>query len=69
MNLQKKMHFHVRGIGNKSTRDRTHIKLRKSSAIMASGFSTVLLSTDPDELCNRLKFLLQKKNKLETILI
>ena len=28
---------------------------------MASGISTVFLSSDPDELCNRLKVLLQQK--------
>ena len=58
----KEMHFDVKKIGNKSTRDRSLKKLLKSPAIMASGVSkTIFLSSDPDELCNRLKSLLQEK--------
>ena len=38
------------------------VKLLKSPAIMASGISkTIFLSSDPDELCGRLKLLLQEK--------
>ena len=40
---------------------RTLLKLLKSSAIMASGVTTIYLSENPDELCNRLKLLLQEK--------
>ena len=61
----KEMHFDVKKIGNKSTRDRTLIKLLKSPGLMvsASGVSkTIFLSSDPDELCNRLKLLLQEKH-------
>ena len=58
----KEMHFDTKAQGNKSTRDRTFIKLLKSPAIIASGISTVFLSSDPDELCNRLKMLLQEKH-------
>ena len=59
----KEMHFDVKKTGNKSTRDRTLIKLLKSPAIMASGVSkTIILSSDPDKLCNRLKLLLQEKH-------
>ena len=62
-NFAKEMHFDERRVGNKSTRDRTLIKLLKSPAIMASGVSkTIFLSSDPDELCNRLKLLLQEKH-------
>ena len=58
----KEMHFDTKAQGNKSTRDRTLIKLQKSPAIIASGVSkTIFLSSDPDELCNRLKLLLQEK--------
>ena len=57
----KEMHFDERRVGNKSTRDRTLIKLLKSPAIMASGVTTIYLSENPDELCNRLKLLLQEK--------
>ena len=60
----KEMHFDERRVGNKSTRDRTLIKLLKSPGLMvsASGVSkTIFLSSDPDELCDRLKLLLQEK--------
>ena len=56
----KEMHFDERRVGNKSTRDRTLINLLNSPRIVASGISkTIFLSSDPDELCNRLKLLLQ----------
>ena len=61
----KEMHFDPKASGNKSTRDRTLIKLLKSPGLMvsASGVSkTIFLSSDPDELCERLKLLLQEKN-------
>jgi len=59
----KEMHFDQRRVGNKSTRDRTLINLLKSPAIMASGVSkTIILSSDPNELCDRLKLLLQEKH-------
>ena len=58
------MHFDLKAVGKKSTRDRTLIILPKSPVLMvsASGFSkTIFLSSDPDELCNRLKILLQTR--------
>ena len=58
----KKMNFDLKGVGKKSTRNRTLIKLLNSPAIMASGVSkTIFLASDPDELCYRLKLLLQEK--------
>ena len=58
----KEMNFDVKGLGRKSTRDRTLINLFESPAIMASGISkTIFSSSDPDELCHRLKLLLQEK--------
>ena len=51
----KEMHFDIRGVGNKSVRDRTLIKILKSPGLMvsASGISkTFFLSPDPDELCD-----------------
>ena len=60
----KEMNFDMRALGNKSTRDRTLIKLLKSPGLMvsASGVSkTIFLSSDPNELCDRLKLLLQEK--------
>ena len=59
----KEMHFDERRVGNKSTRDRTLINLLNSPRIMASGLSkTIFLSSDPNELCDRLKLLLQEKH-------
>ena len=53
--VAKEMHFDIRGPGNKSTRDRTLIKL-PSLMISAFGISnTKILSSDPNELCDRLK--------------
>ena len=57
----KEMDFDVTGPGNKSTRDRTLIKLLKSPAILNSVISTIFLSSDPDELCHRFKLKLQVK--------
>ena len=58
----KEMHFDKKRVGNKSTRDRTLIILLNTPAIMASGISkTMFLSSDPNELCDRLKLLLQEK--------
>ena len=61
----KEMHFDQNAVGNKSIRDRKLIKLLKSPGLMvsASGVSkTIFLSSNPDELCNRLKLLLQEKH-------
>ena len=57
----KEMHFDLKAPGNKSTRDRKLIKLLESPAIMASGITTIILSENPNELCDRLKLLLQEK--------
>ena len=60
----KEMHFDTKALGNKSTRERTLIKLIKSPGLMvsASGVSkTIFLSSDPNEICDRLKLLLQEK--------
>ena len=59
----KEMNFDIRQKGNKSDRDKSIVRLLKSPAIMASGISkTRFLPSDPDELCNRLKLLLQEKH-------
>ena len=56
------MGFDERRVGNKSTRDRTLIDLLYSPAIMASGFSkTIFSSSDPNELCDKVRLLLQEK--------
>ena len=57
----EEMNYDVRGHGRKSTRGRSLVVLIESPAIMASGISTIVLSSDPDELCHRLKLLLQEK--------
>ena len=60
----KEMNFDERAPCNKCTRDRTLIKLIKSPGLMvsASGISkAIFLSSDPKELCDRLKLLFQKK--------
>ena len=64
-NFAKEMHFDKSRVGNKSTRDRTLITLLNSPGLMVSGSGiskTIFLSSDPDELCNRLKLLLQEKH-------
>ena len=61
----KEMHFDPKAPGNKSIRDRKLIKLPNSPGLMvsASGVSkTIFLSSDPDELCERLNLLLQEKH-------
>ena len=61
----KEMHFDPKAPGNKSIRDRKLIKLLNSPdlKVSASGVSkTIFLSSDPDELCERLKLLLQEKH-------
>ena len=61
----KEMHFDPKASGNKSIRDRKLIKLLNSPGLMvsASGISkTIFLSENPNELCDRLKLLLQEKH-------
>ena len=58
----KEMNFNIKQKGRKSDRNKFMIKLLKSPAIMASEISNIIiLSSDPDELCHRLKLLLQEK--------
>ena len=61
----KEMHFDTKALGNKSFRDRKLIKLLNSPSLMvfASGSSkTIFLSSDANELCDRLKLILQEKH-------
>ena len=64
----KELNFNIRQQGRKNNRDKSMIKLFKSPAIMASGFSTIFLPPDRKEVCNRLTLLLQKQKKLVIIL-
>ena len=60
----KEMNFDLKAVGKKSTRDRTLINLLKSPGLVVSASSaskTIFLSSDLDELCDRLKILLQEK--------
>ena len=59
----KEMNYDTKSTGRPSVRHNSMIRLLDQPAIMASGFSkTIILSSDPDELCERLKLLLQEKN-------
>ena len=58
----KEMNFDKSRVGSKSTRDRTLITLLNSPRIIASGITTIFLSENADELCDRLKLLLREKN-------
>ena len=60
----KEMKFDTKALGNKSIRDRKLIKLFNSPGLMVSALAiskTIFLSSDPNELCDRLKLLLQEK--------
>ena len=67
VSLEKKK-FNIKQKRRKSNGDRTLIKLLKSLAIMASGRSTVSLPSDPNEISDRLKFLLQGKNQVRVLI-
>ena len=58
----KEMRYDTKSTGRPSVRHESMIRLLDQPAIMASGFSkTIILSSDPNELCDRLKLLLQEK--------
>ena len=59
----KEMNYDTKSIGRPSIRHNSIIKILDSPAIMASGISkTIFLSSNADELCERLKLLLQEKH-------
>ena len=61
----KETHFDTKASSNKSIRDRKLIKLLNSPGLIvsSSGVSkTIFLSSDPNELCDRIKLLLQEKH-------
>ena len=59
----KEMNYDTKSIGRPSIRHNSVVKILNSPAIMASGVSNILiLSSDPDELCDRLRLLLQEKH-------
>ena len=53
------MNFDIENIGRKSTRDSSIVELLKLPAIRASRISTIFLSSDPIELCDRLRLIIQ----------
>ena len=57
------MNYDTKSTGRPSTRHTSIIKILESPAIMTSGISkTIILSSDPNELCDRLKLLVQEKH-------
>ena len=56
----KEMNFDFKKIGRPSTRDKSVKRILDSPAIMASRVTTIFLSENPDELCNRLRVPLQE---------
>ena len=59
----KEMNYDTKSTGRPSVRHNSMIRLLNQTAIMASGISkTIILSSDPNELCDRLKLLLQEKH-------
>ena len=63
--FEKEIKFDTKAQSKKSARYRTLIKLLKSPGLVvsASGVSkTIILSSDANELCDRLKLIFQEKN-------
>ena len=59
----KEMNYDTKSTGRPSIRHNSMVRLLDQPAIMVSGFSkTIILSSDPNELCDRLKMLLQEKH-------
>ena len=59
----KEMKYSVKSKGRPPVRHKSMIRLPNKPAIMASGFTkTLILSSDSDELCDRLRLILQEKH-------
>ena len=59
----KEINYDTKSTGRPSTRHTSIIIILESPAIMASGISrTMILSSNPNELCDRIKLLLQEKH-------
>ena len=57
------MKYKLKNKGRPSARHNSMIRLLNQRPITASGFTkTIILSSDPDELCNRLRLILQEKH-------
>ena len=59
LEFAEEKNFDIKNTGRPSTRDKSPIKLLSSPAIMASGNSTMFLTSDLDKFCDRLKILLR----------
>ena len=57
----KEMHIDVKAPSNKNDRHRPFKRLFKAPAIMSSRIFTIILSENPKEQCERLKFIIQEK--------
>ena len=59
----KELNYDTKSTGQSSIRHSSFIKILESPAVLVSGISkTIFLPSDRDELCNKLKFLLQEKH-------
>ena len=58
----KEMNNDTKSVGRPGVRHDSIVKILNSPAIMASGVTTTFLSENPDELCDRLRLLLQEKH-------
>ena len=59
----KELNYDTKSTGRPSTRHTFIIKILESPAILASGISkTIILSSNPNELCDRLRLILQEKH-------
>ena len=59
----KEMNYDIKSPGRPSTRHNSMVRLLDQPAIMASGIlKKIILSSDPNELCDRLRLLLQEKH-------
>ena len=59
----KEMNYDTKSTGRPSVKHNSMVRLLDQPAIMVSGFSkTIILSSDPNELCDRLKLFLQEKH-------
>ena len=59
----KEMNYDTKSTGGPSIRHSSIIKLLKSPAIMASGISkSIILCSDPNEVCDKLTLILQEKH-------
>ena len=57
----KEMTFDIKQKRRQSNKDKYPIKLLKSLANMVSGISTIILSSDPNDLCGREKIIMHEK--------